>query len=310
MADVFKDLPIAKWRDIEFPLLSRKAHFDHEIIRHKLQYKDLEVLEALGLHNWVFEYTIPFREDIRKGHYDHLFIETFPTFLNACRDRTPGKLIDPVLGVFQARCVSLEDVSDVMKRDGDDVSVTFIQSPSSVNTDEDFVPAVLGLDATVHDADRIDDEVSRITDAQLRAAGLTRPDVSGGPDLLSAIAGFGQQIAAAGNRVNAQVAALEHKLANIERAFDAVNDQIANPAQAPAIRAVRRLIDQATRLGQKALLPGSQLGSRIVVADTPVGALAQQLNQPLALFMILNPTMPRPLVPRGTIVKYVLAKTS
>jgi hypothetical protein len=308
--DVFQDLPIAKWRDIEFPLLGRKAHFDHEIVKHKLQYKDLEVLEALGLHNWVFEYTIPFREDIRKGHYDHLFIEVFPKFLDACRDRKPGKLIDPVLGVFQARCVSLEDTSDVMKRDGDDVSVMFIQSPPSINTDEDFVPAVLGLDATVHDADRIDDEVSRIDDATLAKAGLNRPSVSGGADLLSSIAGFGQQIAAAGNRVGAQISGLEQKLANIERAFDAVNDQAANPLQMPAIRAVRRLIDQTTRLGQKALLPGAQLGSRIVTADTPVGTLAQSLKQPLALFMILNPTMPRPLVTAGTIVKFILAKTT
>lgn len=305
--DVFRDLPRLTWRGgIELPLLRRRAHFDHEQIRHKLSFRDLEFVDGLGLHNWVFEYTIPFRQGINVGPYRDLFVVGLPQFLKDCRDRTPGELLDPVLGTFHARCVSLRDESDPGRRDGDDVDVIFVQAPEPGEIDQLGAP-LAGLELTRAEGARLDGLIAAIPPEELAALNLDPNSLVIGPDFLDQIAGFGQQIAAQGDRLTAYAAKYENKLANIERAMDAINKHTASPSKAPIIRSLRRVQDQVNRIAAKGAFPGQSLASYIVQADTTPGPLAAKLKMAVPALLLANPALPLPLIPAGTIVQYLAA---
>ena len=75
------------------------------------------------------------REDVAKGPYKHLFYDTLQKFITACRDRTTGPLVDPILGPMQAKCTSWAHEIDVARRDGVDATVDFKYAPDE-DTDE------------------------------------------------------------------------------------------------------------------------------------------------------------------------------
>lgn len=161
MTDVYKQLPRLSWRGIVVPVASRSATFSHDNVSHKFVYRDNELVEALGARNWTFSYTIPMREDIVRGPYLNLFTRTMPEFILACRDRTPGDLEDPVLGVFRARCTSLAGTSDVTRRDGDDLQVEFIHAPEIDDIDL-LSGGAQDVRGAAEDARSLDDAVAAV----------------------------------------------------------------------------------------------------------------------------------------------------
>ena len=308
--DVLKNLPRLSWRGIEVPVTHRSVRFEHEHVAHKFSYRDGQIVEALGYRNWIFSYTIPFREGMRSELYEHLFTEVHPKFVEACRDRTEDLLIDPVLGSFTARCQSLGADTDPSRRDGEDLQVSFIHSPKP--DEEDRAAPTISSDETQQINDAIvevgsDEDLESFGEAeavifkQITETGMPKP-----PDIFSAIARIGSQIAAQADRFNAQIAKYEHKLNGITKSMEAVNKHLGRPRTMPIIRSLHRFQNAARgTLTQTAFL-GQEVASYTVLQDSSPGILAAQLKMGLSAFMLINVALPTPLVPAGTIVKYAV----
>lgn len=309
--DVFRNLPRVSWRGIIVPVTERRASFGQEIVKHKFAYRDDEIVEGLGRLNLRFEYTIPFRQDITKGPYENLFLEVYPKFLAACRDSSAGELTDPVLGTFDARCEQLNSISDVNRRDGDDVQVTFVQSPPIDQIAEFVVAPMAGFDATVQQGKDFNSQVDPISQAQLSALGLGQfqgdfDDLTSSIDALDQIAGIGAMAQSVYvDRAEAAIARYEHQVNKVADVLEQANEKLSSPQNAPAIRNARRLVDALNRTRNQAAFPGQRVLTQVIGQDMTVSAAAQFLGISVAEFIILNPLASLPLVLAGTTVSYL-----
>lgn len=300
MTDVFKDLPRLLWRGIEVPIANRRVSFEQEHARHKFAYRDYETIESLGRKNWQFEYTIPFRQDINKGPYKDLYDVTFREFLEACADRNEGDLQDPILGVYTARCVSVNIATDVNRRDGEDVEVVFVNSRPPEGE-------VALQDVVLRDpAQQAYELQQQLGETALGPIDLPQAvaDLNFGIDALDQISGFGAQALAAVNRVDSAFSYFEHKVNKIIDQLETVDEALSAPFNAPVIRGALRLNDSVNRLRLKVLFPGRAIATQVIGQDMTASALAQYLGMSVYEFVLLNPSIVLPLVPAGTMVSY------
>jgi DNA circularisation protein N-terminus len=293
--DVYTDLPRFSWRGIEVPLLTRSAGFQHSDARHKFLFRDEEFIEPLGAQNWTFRYSIPLRQGIAKGPYRDLFLEVYPRFVDACRERTPGELYDPVLGLYRCKPLSFEDESDVQRRDGDDVRVEFIWAPEEGILD---LPAAdLGNVTTARqEGAALDEAVGEI----FRSKQLPGPEPSVNP--LDAASGAINQISTAGDQLQAKFAATASKLQKVEDAVSKLED----PSLAPTIRATRNLRDAARQRAAKLLDPIGSVVTIVTSATTSLAAVASAAGLTPEELLKSNPLLAAsPDIPPGTTIRYV-----
>lgn len=296
MTDVFKNLPLLTWRGIEVPVLERNVSFEQEIARHKYVYRDNEYLESLGRHNWRFEYTIPFREDITKGRYKHLYVATFSTFLQACRDRSEGELQDPVLGKYTVRCESVSVRTDVNRRDGEDLQVAFVESPS-VDDFEATGATASGLPGAKQQARNLGDQLSRIPAEAVE-------EFKKGIDVLDQITGIGARALAYVDQIDAAFAKYEAKIDKLVGVLEDAGDRISSPENMPLIRSALRLKDTVQRAQFKSATMGKTIVSEVTTSDSTVTSLANYYKMTVADFLLINTKLPMPLVPAGSLVFY------
>jgi len=143
MPSEFSKLPKFSWRGQQLPISARSVSFAHESVQHKLQRRNQDLVEQTGAHNLVFTYTIPMRSGIFKGNYgDSLFGVGLQKFFRACRDKSPGVLVDPVYGQRRAVCSSYNDDTDMGRTDGVDIRVEFTDAPEEGEDDAFDFPTV------------------------------------------------------------------------------------------------------------------------------------------------------------------------
>lgn len=301
MTDVLIQMQRAGWRFIEFPITSRKYGFQQEQARHRYIFRDNQLIESLGTDNPTYRYTIPFREDIAKGPYKHLFTEVYPKFLDACLDRTRGVLSDPVHGDVNCKCVSFSEDLDVNKRDGIDVEVEFIVAPlqEAVEASNQSYRTLQGV---ASDARRLDAEIEKVIDRDrlgrdIRQLPPPKPTVN--PlDFVSAV---GNQIEVAASKITAAVADTAFRL---EKTVDTI-DRLKNPDTAQLRAQARRLQAALFRLEDGANQTGQHPIKRLTLgANKSLSALAASLGMSVQEFLQLNPECARsPMIRAGTIIR-------
>jgi hypothetical protein len=126
--DIFKQLPIASYDGIQFPISSYSWGFAQSQAQYKFIFKDQQFLQPLGRENKTFRFSIPFYEDITEV-VDNLYTEVFPQFLAACEDGEPKILNTPDFGEYRVMCIRFEPSYDPTKRAGVSVDVEFIEAP-------------------------------------------------------------------------------------------------------------------------------------------------------------------------------------
>lgn len=308
--DVFANLPRLQWRGITVPVAERRVSFGQEIVRHKFAYSDDEIVEGLGRLNLRFEYTIPFRQDITKGPYQNLFVEVYPQFLVACRDSSAGELNDPVLGTFQARVEQVNTMSDVNRRDGDDMQVTFVESPDIDSRNPFVLGAMAGFETTIEQGMNFNTQLGRIDEILLFNLGLGQggpiyDDLASSLDALDQLSGIGAQAQALYvDRAEAAFARYEHQVNKAADVLEKGNELLSSPQNAPLIRNARRLVDALNRAKNQAVFPGQRIVSQVIGQDMTVSSVAQFLGISVNEFVLLNPTATLPLVSAGTTVFY------
>lgn len=293
MTDALAALPRLSFRGIEVPISgTRDAGFRHDDASHKFTYRDNEFVESLGARGWTFSYTIPMRQDIARGPYRNLYTATLPQFVAACRDREPGELIDPELGVFRAKPTSVTSTIDVTKRDGTDLRVEFVHAPEFEDIALEIV-GTLGADALATQAGLLD-EASALVDWEQEEP----PEPALDP--LTAIDSVGRQLEYNANKVSNKLDDTAFRLERLENTLD----RLENPQLWPHRRSARRL--RAATLRAKAR--GSDPLRRVVVVTqryaSTVAAIASEAGMTVQELIRLNPNIAgQPLIAAGVAVR-------
>lgn len=282
------------WRFIEFPISERKYGFQQEQARHRYIFKDRQLIESLGTENPTYRYTIPFREDISKGPYKHLFTEVYPEFLAACLDRTRGVLSDPVHGDVNCKLVSLAETLDINRRDGIDVEAEWIVAPLESEIVNDLGTQIQTLQGATESARRLDDEIKKV---DWRQEQPPQPTVSP----LDFVSSVGNQIEVAGGKVTAAVADAAFRLEKTNATIERLKD----PNLEPLKQQVRRLQAALFRFEDNTDVTGVHPLTRgTTTANKSLSALAASVGMTVQEFIRQNPKLARsPLVPAGTPIR-------
>ncbi len=294
MTDVLREMQRAAWRFIEFPITSRKYGFQQQQARHRYIFRDQQLIESLGVDNPTYRYTIPFREDISKGPYRHLFTVVYPDFLDACIDRTRGVLSDPVHGDVNVKCVSLSEDLDVNKRDGIDVEVEYIIAPLESEITQDLTTQVKTLQGAADDARRFDAAIKKIDWKQ-------QPPPAATVSPLDAISSIGNQVEVAGGKITSALADYSFR---IEKSVETI-DRLKDPNLAPTRQQARRLQAAVLAMEDRTDFTGIHpIAKTTTTVNRTLSATAALLGMSLQEFARLNPAFARsPLIRAGSVIR-------
>jgi hypothetical protein len=294
VTDILKQLQRPAWREIEFPITGREYGFQQSQAKHRYVFRDNELIESLGRDNPTWRYTIPFREDITVGGWEHLFIGVYPDFLAACQDRSRGVLTDPFHGSKPAKCVSLREIMDVNKRDGLDVEAEFIHAPAETDFENDLGTVIRTLQGYASYARRFDNELATIPwQQELPPEPVMNP--------LDAISAVGGQALLVQGKVTAALADSAFRLEKSVATIDALR----NPDLAPTRTQARRLQAAALDIEDRVDVTGAKPLRKITTStNIAVAALAGKLGVPLELLLKWNPFLRKsPLVKINTEIR-------
>ncbi len=291
--DALGKLPYFEWRDTKYPVLSRSVSFAHEGAEHRIQYRENDFIEQLGPHSLTFTYTLPMRQGIAKGPYKDLFTTGYDQLFVDCRDRTPGTLVDPRVGIYDCVPVSWSDDMDVNKRDGTDIRVEFKHSPKIDEVDIALGFTVQGVGDA---AGALDAELTKVDWEQ-------EPSPEPTMDALNAISGFGAQLEAQGGKVSAALEDFAYKNEKLEQQID----RLQNPDVWPLKRAARRNRAAAVALGKRAADPTKEIRTTVTSHTRTLTTLAAELDMTVQQLLEQNPVLARlPYVPAGTTVNVLV----
>lgn len=291
--DALSKLQEFSWRGVKYPITSAQYGYRHEAAEHKLAFGDVSVVEQLGRRNPTFSYTIPMQNNIASGPYKQLFKKVL-SLDAAMRDRSPGPLTDPVWGNWQVKPVSLASSTEANNRNGVMVEVQFIWAPE--------LEQELIISGGIADVAGLTDEAGKL-DAEVKRVFSKNQEPSPGPatDPLSAIAGVGQQLDRAGDKISANIQRFSYQTEKIEAATVRLVRRTRDPDGYGIIRACRRQRASAARLLRQGLDP-SRIIVPVVVGQTKhVLSLASELGMTVKEFALINPTaLASPLIQAGT----------
>lgn len=310
MSDQYATLQTLSWRRILLPVgQGRTVTFSHSGTEHTVQYGRGQIVDLTGAENLRFRYPVPMREDIAKGPYANLFTAVLPALIEAMRDPSPGPLVDPVLGEFTARPLSFAIESDVFRRDGDDMTLEFIQDRTLDDVEAQDTFSVESIVAESREVDRAIALIpweqtvpEQITSEEVEWTQVAPPPPTINP--IDAVAGVFRQGELATKRTKAIFADTALRLRNLEDAIDAQGDASNEPLRLSVRRLRLRTMKAQRRLTTRGrLLSVTRLPNDMTTLDAArlVGLTIEQFTQ-------LNPRLAKsPDVSGGTLVTHYRA---
>lgn len=296
MTDVLKQLPHLSFRGIQVPCVSISGGFQHESADHKFQFRDEELIESLGRRNITLAYTVPFREDLFLTPQGQLFTVVFPQWLDACRDRSRGPLVDPILGEIPAKVTQFRYNVDPNKRDGIDVDVEFIHAPEQNSIAE--------LDVTTDEVESTGKAFQALGQQAELVDWKQEPPPEPFVDPFSAIGGVFDQVSANIDKIARTADNMAFKLDKMNKSIDKVADVRNWPIQQSARRLMGSIQRSKERIGGR----GRRTSIYQVPVDTQRGPLAANLGNTLGELITLNPRIAQtPVVQANTQVRYYAA---
>lgn len=281
----FSQLPHGSWRGTIFPILERSVRFAHEGTDHQIIYRNGVAVEMTGAGARVLTYTVPFREGVTRGPYGHMFTGVLLRFWKSYYDdKSPGPLYDPIYGELTCVPQEWDESTDVNKRDGVDVRVSFkVDSPPDGTTE----PAPASLDSLESDTRRLDTQVQAV-DWPVQ---VNSPHTTG--DIFSQIAGVIQQGNFAVNRLKGKLSEVTMRIKEVEDA--------AVEAEAQTTSGAGFLRQEARKIRLKSMrvemYPSGQSANTVVKrarnANSTVFVEAQRAGMTLQDFLNLNPDLAR-----------------
>ncbi len=294
MSDVLIQLKPLSWRGILLPITGRQVGFSHGLAKHKFQFRDGIHPEPTGRGELTFRYSVPMRENIAKGPYKHLFIDTLPKLWAAMQDRKPGPLNDPVHGEFDALPVSYSETLDVAVRDGVDLEIDFIHAPSL----DEAIVAGRGLSSVT----ALASDLAAMTAAIQTQEWLQEIHEEVQLDLLDSLTAVGDQLQLAGDQFTGKFDKVAFQMDQLTDVMDELED----PETWPFRDTAQNFKESALRLRDSASDPASKIVNITIAANQTITAVSASLGIDTEALLALNESLAEtaPLVPKGTVVFY------
>jgi hypothetical protein len=136
------------WKGISFPLVSLSTHITHDLAIHKYPAKDGARVEHTGRAPITLTGKIPFRNNIFPGVGEtwepgKLYPEHCQRFLRVALQGSTGDFVHPFLGTLRMKLQSCEADLTAERRDGEDYSVSWIET----NEDGDTISSLVNGEA-------------------------------------------------------------------------------------------------------------------------------------------------------------------
>ncbi len=299
-AGIFDKLQDLSWRGIIYPVASRETSFLHENVDHRIQYRSNDFPEPIGPHSFLFRYTIPMYEGLNHGKYGSLFNEVLPLLIRDMRNKEPGDLVDPVLGLYRCVPVSYKESTDVNKRDGCEVQVDFLHAPRIGDGDPELPQTITGIVGALEESFN-DDNLALVDWKQ-------QPSPEGVTDILSAINGIGRQGLRQVDKIASQLDSLSLKMQKIEDTADAAENPQNWRIRDSARQFHLNLIDAKDRITED---PYVKIKRITLNSTKTLIAIARDSGMTLKELLDLNPQLARKqLLPSGTQIKISVRNTS
>lgn len=289
MTDILRLLPRFQWRNQSYPVSERSVTFAHEAAPHRIQFRNGEFREMTGARAFAFNYRLPMREGIAKGPYANLFNRGLNVLLRDFLDKSPGILIDPIYGTF--RCVPGEwnDDTDINRRDGTDIRISFHHSPELGTKEPELKAEIISAPGLLGEARALEQDVQRVNWQQ-------EPSPEPNSDIFGAISGAAGQITAQADRVAAAFDDLAFRLEKTEAALD----RLENPQNWRLRDSVRRNREAAVRIKRNYGDPAKKVRQVTNNYARTLSVIAAEAGMTVQELLRLNPGLAKtPLVPPG-----------
>lgn len=291
--DQFAQLPHMTWRDIILPIADRTHRFSHEGTDHQIIYRNGVAVEMMGAGARVFQYTLPMREGITNGPYGGLFSRTLLELYRAYHDdKSPGPLYDPIYGLVLCVPQEWNETTDVNRRDGVDVQVSFKEHTPDEGAATEGSPS---LDSLTTEAKRLDEQVAEAPWPEQ----VPPPEATTDP--LSLASGVIQQGNWAVTRSRANVHAVAMRMGEVEDAAGEAEDN-GIPGMGFIRQDARRSRLHATRLAEAPPREIASEAAQITIQSTrDLFTLAKETGMSVQELVTFNPFLARsPSTKRGT----------
>jgi hypothetical protein len=297
VTDLLKQLPSFKWRGKRYPLASRSVSFAHETVQHKLQRRNQDLVEQTGAHNLVFSYTLPMREGLLRGGYGELFNVGLGELFRDIRNREPGELFDPILGIRRCIPSSFTDETDVQKRDGTDVRVEFTEAPDDEDEASEETATILDVLSAANAAEApvvVPDPNNPGETIELSPFGVL--DAIG--DAIESINAVGAQAIAFVDRADAALENVAFRARKLENTVNTITSPLAHAVALDA-RSARDRAERARASRSQVVA----VQTRTTPRSMSVTSLAALYGVSVDALMRTNPSLGRsPTVPQGTVI--------
>lgn len=294
-----KSLLQITWRGLNFPITDLQTAFTQSHVSHKFPDRDGAYVESTGRDEIRVTCKALFYNHISRGplefwDYGTLFPSQFNRFLDACKDRTVGRLVHPFLGGFDAKVQSFSATLDATNRSGASVDVTWVDTikPSLEEQVTDASNAAANAQA-------FDDEMNTIRQQKIIVVPSTTPT-----DFVGEIGKIKAFIDSTTLQVQKALAAIDrvtYHVNNVMFSLQRANSVTLSPAiqKAKALRA--SLIELRQQLNSKV----AAVRIYIVPKDTTLGELVQRLGNNQVDLIKLNPSVVKqPVIEARTPIRY------
>jgi len=290
--DAFAKMPKASWRDIEFVCGPMDWGFTHAHAAHLYPDRDAGYIESTGRNPATFSFTAIFRNGVVGERLQ--FPTLYQAFTRACMDRTAGDLLHPVLGVIKVKCQSYKASFDVMRRDGADVQVEFIES-----TDEaDELDALLGQNSPMGNcitaARNLDDALGNVSPAPPPLPQSLKPSLL---DSIKQLNGAVQQYKLGIGNIAGQIDSYASAIDDLTNTLQALDD----PKNYRALDACERMFASLLALSVEVTKKAKPTIPALVPFTTSLAGAAGYFGMTVGAFAKLNPIIAgQTTIPVGT----------
>ncbi len=303
MTDYFDNLLECSWRGISFPVTGFRTQIRQGIALHARPDQDGARVEATGRDPISFSCTIPCRNGIAAGKNETwgvLYPDTWRALIRAFSDRSKGTLVHPSLGAIVCKPVACESSLDAGKRDGEDLSVEWIE----FSEDEDASNAIFGAESPIGGAtlEAIDLD-SRLASTVYASAD---PDL-GSPsfeDAMRSIQGAVDTASLLSRQQFGLIDRVAYRVNNILFAVRSAKD----PQAWETKQSLVRLLSSVSQLKARALQGTKDVSLYIVPGPTTLANIAAKLSNKVTDLIRLNPSMTStPEIQANTPIRYFKA---
>jgi len=278
--DIARNLLTPSFRNVAFYCGPWSFSFEQGQSAHLFPDRDAGLIEGTGRDPATYKFTAYFRNGIA-GSTVPQYPVNWRAFVAACTDKSTGTLVHPELGPISVKCKSMDTSFDMMRRDGVDVDVVFIESPAAEDELTDLLKQASPTAQALSAARDLDNAIGNISPIPVYPDAVAPSLLESMKRLTGALAMFRMGVGNIGSGVDGMLGALGELRDSIAATGD--------PKAYKALDALTRAFDAVVFIALNAKLKGKPITAVSVRAQAPATAIATLFNTPIDDFLRMNP---------------------